>query len=270
MAKLTRYIFFLFNQLYRYQYWLYRPLYFQYKTLSDGKKIRLIKDVVQEGDQIVDIGANIGYYTRLFARLVGIRGTVIAFEPEKRNFGFLQQNTSEYDHVRVFMKAVGSEAGIIQLFYSKDLNVDHQTYDSGEGRSISEVEQISMDDYFGTRSFNFIKIDIQGYDYWAMLGMKKILSASPSLIILGELWPYGLQKSGASSSQYLSLLSDHGFLIFFFEELTIGALEDKVDDLSFYTDYLAIKPALFHNRSFNPQKYNLIRFDPSYNTTTVN
>ena len=52
----------------------------------------LVKRIVRNGDIVVDIGAHIGYYTLIFARLVGPKGKVFAFEPEPNNFNLLIKN----------------------------------------------------------------------------------------------------------------------------------------------------------------------------------
>jgi len=52
----------------------------------------LIKNKIKEGDIVLNIGANIGYYTLLIARLVGSNGKVFAFEPDLNNFKILKKN----------------------------------------------------------------------------------------------------------------------------------------------------------------------------------
>ena len=50
---------------------------------------------------VIDIGANIGYFTLLFAKLVGDKGKVISFEPEPCNFLFLEKNIASNNFIRV-------------------------------------------------------------------------------------------------------------------------------------------------------------------------
>ena len=54
----------------------------------------LLPLLVGDGDMVIDVGANIGYYTLLCARLVGKRGLVYAFEPEPQAFALLEQNVA--------------------------------------------------------------------------------------------------------------------------------------------------------------------------------
>ena len=52
----------------------------------------IIKEKIQNGDIVIDIGASIGYFTLLLAKLVGTTGKVFAFEPEPSNFSLLNEN----------------------------------------------------------------------------------------------------------------------------------------------------------------------------------
>src|SRR3989344_3364089 len=62
----------------------------------------IIMKNVKRGDVVLDVGANIGYYTLLFAKLVGPEGIVFAFEPDPTNFSILKKNveTNNYTNVR--------------------------------------------------------------------------------------------------------------------------------------------------------------------------
>ena len=80
------------------------------------------KEVVREGDVVVDLGANMGYFTLLAARLVGKEGKVYAFEPEPINYSLLVKNVelNGYDNVVTVPKAVSHQSGIVRLFRSDE------------------------------------------------------------------------------------------------------------------------------------------------------
>ena len=82
---------------------------------------------------------------------------------------------------------MSDKTGKINLFISKDLNVDHHSYDIGEGRVCEEVDAIALDDYFlDDIKIDFIKIDIQGYEPIALKGMSKIMRQPGRMIVLGN------------------------------------------------------------------------------------
>lgn len=228
------------NKFYKNFFSIYKPLYFFYKRISDRKKIAFLESVVKPGMTIVDIGANIGFYTLFFSKLAGPEGKVYAFEPDEINFKHLLAITAGCKNVVAVKKAVGDFTGEIKLYASEDLNVDHQAYDSGEGRKTIMVDSIALDDYFDENDkIDLIKIDIQGYDFNALKGAKKTIRRQKDLLFLGEFWPYGLKKAGSSSSEYFGLLKELDFKVKFDEY--DSDYDAKADDKNFYTDFIAGK-----------------------------
>ncbi|TGL99190.1 FkbM family methyltransferase [Leptospira jelokensis] len=185
-----------------------------YKYISDYSDIRRINGIIQPGSIVVDAGANVGFYTRLFSKLVGNQGLVIAFEPDEENFRILKTRTSKLDNVKIVNVALSDKSGKINLYRSKDLNVDHQTYDSGENREKIQIDCFSLDEYctkYGIEHISFIKMDLQGYDAIALRGMKNIIKRNPSIFISCEFWPYGMLKAGIQPSEMLKGIKSMGF-----------------------------------------------------------
>ncbi|MCI0707129.1 MAG: FkbM family methyltransferase [Ignavibacteriae bacterium] len=178
----------------------------------------LIKKEVKAGDVILDIGANIGYYTLIFARLVGDTGKVFAFEPDPTNFSLLKKNVeiNGYKNVILIQKAVSNKSETLKLYLCEDNRGDHRIYDSGDSRQSVEIESLVMDEYFqhNGQKINFIKMDIQGAELRAVSGMANILKQNKSVKIISEFWPYGLTTSGASPVVYLELFTNNGFKLY--------------------------------------------------------
>jgi len=229
------------NVIYKKLYFIYRPLYFIYKKISDRKKIRALKKIIKPGMAVVDIGANIGFYSILFSKLVGETGKVYAFEPDEENFRHLQRNASGLKNVSLNKTAVSDKSGKIKLYISDDLNIDHHTYNNGENRESVEIDAISLDDFFhNNQMVNFIKIDIQGYEYFAIVGGKKIINRSKKLTILSEFWPHGLNKAGVKPLAYIELLKNLNFQIDLPEE-QLKDIGSKINDNMFSLDFFANK-----------------------------
>lgn len=174
---------------------------------------------LREGDVVVDVGANVGYYTLIAGRLVGERGRVFAFEPEPEAFSWLQRNVrlNGLENVVLEQKAVSNEAGSLRLYLAERNRGDHRIFQlEGEERPYVDVEAVTLDDYFGDRvsDVDFVKIDTQGAEMVILQGMEGILAQSEDLVLAVEYWPKGLHEFGFEPFAMLDLLESHGFRFF--------------------------------------------------------
>ena len=78
-----------------------------------------VKDFIIKGDYIIDIGANLGYFTKIFARATGKNGKVIAIEPVKPFFDTLKWGLRHYNNCTFYNNALGLENKPIQLSVPK-------------------------------------------------------------------------------------------------------------------------------------------------------
>jgi len=87
---------------------------------------------IKNGNVVVDLGANIGYFTLIFAKLVGIEGQVIAFEPELSNFKILQKNIKKNHYKNTIAENLAISNKILEakLFLSKTNTGSHRMYKS--------------------------------------------------------------------------------------------------------------------------------------------
>jgi FkbM family methyltransferase len=234
-------IFALFNRLYATFFPLYRVFYFAYKRYSDRDKISIITQHVRPGMMALDIGANIGFYSRLLSRLVGKDGVVYAFEPDEDNCKFLAKTVINYPNVKIVKAACGEKNGSACLYRSKKMNVDHHMYKGEESRECVEVKMVSIDEYLSQteKSAGLIKIDVQGYDCHVLRGMKKTIARSSNALIIGELWPYGLRQAGSSADEYLAELQRIGLDIKMLAQMDSKDFSTNDKNKYFYTDFLA-------------------------------
>jgi len=176
---------------------------------------RFCAAAVGPGLVVVDVGANIGYYTLLFAKHVGPSGKVFAFEPDPDNFGLLTKNieTNGYSNVVPLQAAVSDAAGQLDLYRNDANRMDHRTYSPGEGWQSVSVPAIRLDDYFApsSRRVDVIKMDIQGSEPKALAGMAALLADNRDVIFITEFWPYGLRAAGHDPAAYLADLGRLGF-----------------------------------------------------------
>jgi FkbM family methyltransferase len=199
-----------------------------------------VKQHVKKHDYAIDVGANIGYYTTLLAKLVGEEGRVFAFEPEIKNYKMLCRNiaTNDFNNVYAYPVAVGRKAGTITLYKSKPefggANGMHRVYPSMFcGDEKMEVDMIALDDEVD-RDIAFVKIDAEGAELDILYGMKKILEQDHVCMFL-EYGPACVREKGDDPYQTIDILKGYGFK--FNREINgkiqpVKDLDDYVDDLN--------------------------------------
>jgi FkbM family methyltransferase len=179
----------------------------------------LLSAEVRPGMTIVDVGANIGYYTLLFSKLTGESGHVYAFEPEPENFALLQQNLARNNrtNVKVFNAAASNQRGESFLYLSTENHGDHQAYPSDVERQKVRINVTPLDDCV-TGPVDLLKMDVQGFEAHVLNGMHSIIATSSCLTIFTEFWPEGLRRAGSDAAEFLQQLRAFDFEIFFINE----------------------------------------------------
>lgn len=208
----------------------------------EPKLTEVFKQMVTPGDVVVDIGANIGYFTLLASDLVGEQGKVYAFEPAPENFALLNKSLVANGAVNVHavQKALSSSGGSGRLLLGEENWGSHRIVQTvTDGQSV-EVEMISMDEFFdnGNQKVDAIKIDAEGSEIRILRGASRVLKNNPDLVLFSELNPKLLGTDGHSPNEYVRLLVDQGFVTYAVDDigrridyLTFDQLEVLVEDL---------------------------------------
>lgn len=191
----------------------------------------IVKNRIKRNNTVLDIGANIGYYTLLFAKLVGPKGKVFAFEPDPNNFALLEKNVlvNNYRNIVLVQKAVSNETGKTRLYLSPYNKGDHRIYDSHDGRKSIGIETVNLVDYFKDHGekIDFIKIDTQGSEGAIIEGMLPLLENNCNVEIMMEFWPPGLESFNTKPEELLKLLLEQGFRLH-----RINNREKKIESVS--------------------------------------
>lgn len=173
----------------------------------------LLRACLVPGARVLDVGANIGYFTVIAAACVGEQGRVYAFEPEPDNFRLLTENVALnglQQRVTLCQAALSSRRGNACLYLNPDNLGDHQLHAEVPGRARLAVATERGDDWFRgrERALDFVKIDVQGHEYEALNGLLPLLVASgKGLRLLVELTPRSLRCAGSSGRQLIELLA---------------------------------------------------------------
>lgn len=174
-------------------------------------RIAEIMSAVKEGDTVIDIGANIGYFTVLLAKLVGEKGRVYAFEPDPRNFELLKRTIKQNNFTQVIAEqfAVSNRNGEVSFYQTKSWAAN--TLNREYNLPSVEVDVVSLDVYlFIERNIRFVKIDTDGSEILAIQGMQNLIKQSPNIRILAEYQPSNLKRYLANPLDFIPLAEKCG------------------------------------------------------------
>jgi FkbM family methyltransferase len=150
---------------------------------------KTLERLVRPGSVFFDIGANIGFFTLLGARLVGPSGTVVAFEPHPENIERLRRNIdlNLFSNVVVVARAASDASG------DRALDVRHTATASlvprentRDTQGFVRVEATSLDDFLEARpdiAPDVVKIDAEGHEVEILHGMRETLRRSRPVLI---------------------------------------------------------------------------------------
>jgi FkbM family methyltransferase len=160
---------------------------------EDWEKQIFLK-TIRPGWTIIDIGANLGYFTNLFQTLVGTNGQVHAFEPVPSTFKQLQSSLPKgSNHCTLYNFGTAKEAA--EVIFHIPMN-DHgqatmypHDCKTWKSREIEEVlcSVIKLDEFLPISSLtkiDFIKIDVEGAELPSLQGAESILSKHKPLLFV--------------------------------------------------------------------------------------
>ena len=180
---------------------------------------RACERLVEPGETVVDIGANVGAHTLQLARLVGDRGRVIAVEPTGFAFGRLEENLALNPGLAT--RATAVQAALIgrraaemptELYASWPLRGGADLHPAHRGRAhgTEGARAVTLDELVGELGVDrveLVKLDVDGYECEVLHGGQATLREHGPPIVL-ELAPYALAEAGASLGELCGLLSD--------------------------------------------------------------
>ena len=164
-----------------------------YEGTYEREILRLLPELLGDGDAMVDVGANVGILGARAARLVGESGQVVAVEPSPRCLEDLRRVVDGMSNVTIVEAALGPERGTVRLTGWD--NPDHRglgTAVEGHRSGIEEnwyegtaavVPQLRLadvlDEYLPGREVALLKVDVEGYE-------PAVLAGAPALFDEGR------------------------------------------------------------------------------------
>lgn len=206
----------------------HQRMYF-YGSHDERYEINNIVKLLQAGDACWDIGANIGFYTCLFAMLVKEQGRVVAFEPIAPTRAFLERNirlNNGFQNITVKAVALGDVRGRREIFLDHpDLAEGTVSLKSQGGSQTEAVEIDTIDDLSGGLPVpDFIKIDVEGYQREVLKGGKVFFSRF-SPMVMAEL----RDRDRAVMEQAEDFFRSHGYDVYEFHKFALQPCENVAE-----------------------------------------
>jgi FkbM family methyltransferase len=192
----------------------------------DQPTTHLFERIIRPGDRVLDIGANIGYFTVYGAALAGGTGHVHAFDPNPRTCAVLARNVrlNNCGHVCTLHEvALGDRAGSVTMHVFRQNQASStlstlptRLLDEWHERPVAQaVPMTTLDDVFGDgpEIFSCIKMDAEGSEALIWAGGRRFFEehVSDRTIVLLEWNPPALRGAGADKGALLDTFHAHGF-----------------------------------------------------------
>jgi FkbM family methyltransferase len=205
--------------------WLFSRTYYFYKRhLEDPfRPLAARHPEFFQGGHVLDIGANIGYTSSVFALSIDPAYKVYSFEPEAFNLCLLDrlaQSRRAQGRIVPVHAAVGDEDGSIQLWRNQDHHADHRVVTShfrevtSVGASV-QVPMLKIDTFVAQQAASFpvrfIKVDVQGYELPVLKGMQRTLESNPNVILALEYAPDEIRELGFRPEDLLDWLAARNY-----------------------------------------------------------
>ena len=220
--------------------------------------------ILHPGDCFVDVGANVGFFTVIAARLVGEGGRVYAFEPETANFNRLKQNVAlnGLTNVMLYQAAVGDRDGEAELYINSDNDGGHALWNPGahsfnrlsretvikQKTPLVKLDTLLMADPEAASRIKAVKIDAEGYEQHVLQGTIETISRQRIPFVFAEINRLALHQSGAGERP----------LILSMRHLGYSAYRAEADEREMSVKFLEV-PMHFIPTPENPETvYNLL------------
>lgn len=177
-----------------------------------------ITEKIAQGRIIFDIGANIGSTSLYFSKL-SPDATIFAFEPNQETFSKLQSNLSFNRNSRILPQNIGlgDKNSVMKLFEVDENNPGmNRILPDGSQFPFTTIQIERLDDFCKRHEINkidFMKIDVEGFEYAVLEGGQNIIKSCKPLIFL-ELDDSNLRDNNRSARELLILLEGMGYTCF--------------------------------------------------------
>ncbi|WP_165066841.1 FkbM family methyltransferase [Paludisphaera rhizosphaerae] len=186
------------------------------RRFKEAGTIRLFAELLRPGMTVVDLGANIGYFTLTAADLVGPKGHVHAIEPTPSTASRLRENVAlnGFDQVSIHQIAASDDEGTLRLHLSEDDCEGNSLFAAEPGGNSIEVDVTTLDhfaDQQGLRRIDLLKVDVEGAEVRVLRGARRVLSGTVAPVLIVEANSPALRAAKSHPTELYDLLDTLGY-----------------------------------------------------------
>ncbi|HVW19741.1 MAG TPA: FkbM family methyltransferase [Opitutaceae bacterium] len=206
------------------RFWVDPASYLGLTLLEHGayepEMMATVERYLQPGDTFVDLGANEGYFTVAGARRVGTAGRVLAIEPQRRLQEVLRRNLALNgcsDRVALAAVAISDRAGEASLHLTPGVNNSASSlsrptrYPLARQRVACDTLERTLAAH-GIAECALLKIDVEGWEYEAVLGSPEFFRQRRARAVALELHPAVLARRGLDGEKITRFLGECGYV----------------------------------------------------------
>ena len=190
------------------------------KGVYESSMVQILKRYLHPKSIFVDLGANEGYFSVIASQIVGEMGKVVAVEPQSRLQPVIAKNLA-LNHCKntiVLQVAVSDKREDVVLHLSPDINSGSTSLVQTTRYPIpkQEVAGLTLAEIFheqGITTCDLLKVDIEGWEYEAIMGSPEIFANHHVKAIALELHPHILAKRGLSEKTIVDFLDSCGYVL---------------------------------------------------------
>lgn len=228
--------------------------------------VQKMKDIF-DIKNVIDVGANFGYNSIYFSKILGDDGKVFAFEPQLQNYELLVQNVKQNDITNIvcYNNACSHVNGEVELPLFElplqeptnmgDITPNYKYYKAT--KSYTTVKSVRLDN-LNFPKIDLIKIDVQGWEINVIDGLQEILLKDKPVLIV-EFEHFQLAKNDKTCQELADIIRNYGYYIYYLD------YEYPSDHVCVHQDFLKEFDANFQDYISQHNEYNSINFNILHN-----
>ncbi len=192
----------------------------------------MLRSILEKGDFFIDIGANIGHFTKLASEIVGENGKVYSFEPTPDTFTVLQKETLNKKNITLFNYALGASEES-KTFFTDGISGGNSLIPAKSLKTKHKLNTITLDSLFQKPypTLKLVKIDVEGYEKEVIKGGSNLIKNQKPKIIF-EVQMDILYRKNCKYNEVFDELNSLGYNSF--TELETGRKINRFDEMSHF------------------------------------